>query len=309
MSACICGSVAFDTIMEFDGRFGDHILPDKVHILNVSFLVPAMKREFGGCAGNIAYALKQLGGDPRIVAAVGNDSPVYLERLRGLGISTDAIRVVPETYTAQAFITTDDANNQITAFHPGAMMQSHLAPVSAAGPVRIGIIAPDGKDGMLIHARQMRDAGIPFIFDPGQALPIFSGPELLELIGMADWLAVNDYEGQLVAEKTGKPLAELSRHLRAVIVTRGQHGVELIQSGEVTAVHAMRASDVIDPTGCGDAFRGGLLFGLIQGMSLEESVQIGAVMGALKIAHPGGQNYCTSWDEVRALIATHYPTA
>ena len=307
MSACICGSVAFDTIMEFDGRFGDHILPDKVHILNVSFLVPAMKREFGGCAGNIAYALKQLGGDPRIVAAVGNDSPVYLERLRGLGISTEAIRVVPETYTAQAFITTDDGNNQITAFHPGAMMQSHLASVSAAGAVKIGIIAPDGKDGMLVHARQMRDADIPFIFDPGQALPIFSGPELLELVGMADWLAVNDYEGQLVAEKTGKPLAELSLNLRAVIVTRGEHGVELIQNGKVRSVHAMRASDVVDPTGCGDAFRGGLLFGLIQGMSLEESVQIGAVMGALKIAHPGGQNYRTSWDEVRALIATHYP--
>jgi adenosine kinase len=309
MSACICGSVAFDTIMEFDGRFGDHILPDKVHILNVSFLVPAMKREFGGCAGNIAYALKQLGGDPRIVAAVGNDSPVYLERLRNLGISTDAIRVVPDTYTAQAFITTDDGNNQITAFHPGAMMQSHLAPVSAAGSVKIGIIAPDGKDGMLTHARQMCDAGTPFIFDPGQALPIFSGLELLELIGMADWLAVNDYEGQLVAEKTGKALEELSLSLQAVIVTRGEHGVELIRSGKVTAVHAMRASDVVDPTGCGDAFRGGLLHGLIQGMTLEESVEIGAVIGALKIAHPGGQNYRTSWDEVRALIATHYRAA
>jgi adenosine kinase len=268
-----------------------------------------MKREFGGCAGNIAYALKQLGGDPRIVAAVGSDSPDYLDRLRNLGIATDGIRVVPDAYTAQAFITTDHGNNQITAFHPGAMMQSHLAPVSLAGPVKIGIIAPDGKDGMVTHAQQMRAAGIPFIFDPGQALPIFSGAELLDLIAQADWLAVNDYEGQLVAEKTGQSLTALSKGLRAVIVTRGEHGVELIQNGEVTSVHAMPASSVVDPTGCGDAFRGGLLFGLIQGMSLPASVQIGAVMGALKIAHPGGQNYRTSWDEVRSLVSMHYPAA
>lgn len=307
MSVCICGSVAFDTIMNFDGKFADHILADKIHMLNVSFLVPGMKREFGGCAGNIAYGLKLLGGDPRPLATVGEDGKAYLERMAQLGIDARGVKVVSGTYTAQAFITTDHSNNQITAFHPGAMMQSHTVDVASAGTVKLGLIGPDGKDGMFAHARQMHAAGVPFVFDPGQALPLFSGEELLELVQMADWLAVNDYEAQLVMERTGHTLLQLSAMLRAVIVTRGEHGVDVTVQDRTRSIAAFKASTVVDPTGCGDAFRGGLLFGLAQDMDVVQAAHIGCAMGAIKIAHAGGQNYQTSWPQVQAMVARHTP--
>jgi adenosine kinase len=299
--------MAFDTIMNFEGKFADHILADKIHILNVSFLVPGMKREYGGCAGNIAYGLKLLGGDPRPLATVGDDGASYLERFAAMGIDTRGVHTVPGTYTAQAFITTDHSNNQITAFHPGAMMASHTVSVTRAGEVKLGLIGPDGKEGMFAHARQMHAAGIPFVFDPGQALPLFSGEELLEMVHMADWLAVNDYEGQLVAELTGHTLLQLAGQLRAVIVTKGEDGVDITVQDRTRSIEAVKAAAVVDPTGCGDAFRGGLLFGLAQGMDIMQAARIGCAMGAIKIAYPGGQNYRTSWPQVQAMIDQLYP--
>jgi adenosine kinase len=306
MSVCICGSLAFDMIMTFEGKFAEHILPEKIHLLNLSFLVPSMKREFGGCAGNIAYGLKLLGGDPRPVATVGDDGAPYLQRFQDLGIAAAGVATVQGSYTAQAFITTDLANNQITAFHPGAMMASHTAPVAGAGKVKLALLGPDGKDGTFAHARQLHAAGIPFVFDPGQMLPILSAQDLEELIGMADWLTVNDYEGELIAQRTGKPLAQHAQHLRAVIVTKGEQGVDILTQGQTHQVPALKASAVIDPTGCGDAFRGGLLHGLAQNYDIVRAAQMGCVMGAIKIAHPGGQNYRTDWVEVSALLAQHY---
>jgi adenosine kinase len=306
MSVCICGSLAFDMIMTFEGKFAEHILPEKIHMLNLSFLVPSMKREFGGCAGNIAYGLKLLGGDPRPLATLGNDGAPYLERLKALGIDDRGVKTIAESYTAQCFITTDLANNQLTAFHPGAMMASHTAAVASAGKVKLGLLGPDGKDGTFAHARQMHAAGIPFVFDPGQMMPILSAQDLHELIGMAQWLAVNDYEGELIAQRTGKSLAQHAQSLRAVLVTKGDQGVEVITQGQTHAVPAMPAKAVVDPTGCGDAFRGGLLSGLAHDMDIVRAAQIGCVMGALKIASAGGQNYRTDWAEVSALVERHY---
>ncbi|HEX7640242.1 MAG TPA: carbohydrate kinase family protein [Burkholderiaceae bacterium] len=292
MASLVCGSLAFDTITVFPGRFADQILPEQLHILNVSFLVPTMRREYGGCAGNIAYTLKLLGGEPVVLAALGNDGGVYLERLKSLGISTDAILVTGDNYTAQCFITTDVANNQITAFHPGAMQQAHEAGLPAREDIRLAIIGPDGRDAMLRRARDLAAARIPFVFDPGQGLPMFDGDDLRGFIAQATWVTVNDYEAKMLCDRTGSDLAALSRsHLKGLVVTLGDQGCEVWQQGERTHVPGVAATEVIDPTGCGDAFRGALLYGLERGWPLVDCVALGNRVGALKIAHRGGQNH------------------
>jgi adenosine kinase len=305
MSTLICGSIAYDSIMVFEGRFADHILPHQVHILNVSFLVPDMRREFGGCAGNIAYNLKMLGGEPLPMATVGSDAQPYLDRLDALSISRRFIRQLDGAYTAQAFITTDMDDNQITAFHPGAMSQSHLNAVPGDGSVRLAIVAPDGRDGMLQHAQQLADHGIPFIFDPGQGMPMFSGEELLWFIQRADYVAVNDYEAKLLAEKTGLTLTELSRKVRALIATRGAEGSEVHVNGEVLNIPVASARKLVDPTGCGDAYRAGLMYGIANRFDWDVTGRLAAVMGSLKIEHSGGQNH--AYD--RAAIADRFTEA
>ncbi len=295
MPALICGSLAFDTITTFPGRFSQQILPDQVHILNVSFLVPTLRREFGGCAGNIAYSLKKLGGEPLIMAAIGSDGQDYLARVRSWNASTEYIRVVEDSYTAQAIIITDTDNNQITAFHPGAMQSAHLTSVPRRDDIRVAIIAPDGRDAMLQHAQQLADAKIPFIFDPGQGLPMFDGVELKDFIAKATWVAVNDYEAKMLCDRTGHSLESLSRsHLKGVVVTLGADGCDIWQQGQRTHVPGVKAEQVVDPTGCGDAFRAALLSGLEKGWRLEETVALGNRVGALKIASRGGQNHMLS---------------
>ncbi|MDP3137362.1 MAG: carbohydrate kinase family protein [Burkholderiaceae bacterium] len=291
MAALICGSLAFDTIMSFEGRFQEQILPDQLHILNVSFLVPALRRDFGGCAGNIAYSLKLLGGHPLPMATVGSDGAHYIERLRAQGISTEFVREVVDNYTAQAMIMTDRDNNQITAFHPGAMMQAHLNTISARPDIALGIVAPDGRDAMLQHAQQFHAAGIPFVFDPGQGLPMFDGKELAAFVTQASWVTVNDYEGKMLSERTGWSSAEISRHVKGLVVTLGAHGAEVWIDGQKTLVPPVRPTAVVDPTGCGDAWRGGLLFGLERGWSLARCAALGNRLGAIKIAQRGPQNY------------------
>jgi adenosine kinase len=291
MASLICGSLAFDSIMSFEGRFAEQILPDQLHILNVSFLVPALRRDFGGCAGNIAYSLKQLGGTPLPMATLGQDGAEYLQRLRDLGIATDHVRLLNDTYTAQAMIMTDRDNNQITAFHPGAMMQAHVTRIEPDPQVKLAIISPDGRDAMLQHAEQCHAARIPFVFDPGQGLPMFDGAELARFIEQSTWVTVNDYEGKLLSERTGWSSAEISRHVNGLIVTLGAQGCEVWQDGEMTHVPPVQAEQVVDPTGCGDAWRGALLFGLEQGWSLTDCAALGNRVGALKIASRGPQNY------------------
>ena len=291
MAAVICGSLAFDTIMNFEGKFSQQILPEQLHILNVSFLVPALRRDFGGCAGNIAYALKLLGGNPLPMATVGNDGDDYLARLRQLGISAEFVRKVTDTYTAQAMIMTDLDNNQITAFHPGAMMQAHITRIEARPDIKLGIISPDGRDAMLQHAEQFKAAGIPFVFDPGQGLPMFGGDELARFIDQATWVTVNDYEGKMLCERTGWTPAEISRRVQGLVITLGGEGCEVWIDGEKTHVPPVSAKDVVDPTGCGDAWRGALLFGLEQGWSLAKCAELGNKVGAVKIAQRGPQNY------------------
>jgi adenosine kinase len=292
MSALICGSLAFDTITDFPGRFAQQILPEQVHILNVSFLVPTLRREYGGCAGNIAYTLRQLGGAPLVMAALGNDGGDYLARLKFWGLDTSLVRQSEDAYTAQAIIITDQDNNQITAFHPGAMSQAHLTKAPARADIKVGIIAPDGRDAMIQHAEQMAALGISFVFDPGQGLPMFDGAELKRFVEQASWVAVNDYEGRMLCDRTGLSLEQLSRsHLRGVIVTLGAEGCEVWQQGVRTHVPGVKAEAVVDPTGCGDAFRGALLHGLEQGWPLERCVALGNRVGALKIAQRGGQNH------------------
>lgn len=295
MASLICGSLAFDSIMSFEGRFAEQILPDQLHILNVSFLVPALRRDFGGCAGNIAYSLKQLGGTPLPMATLGQDGAEYLDRLRDLDISTDHVRLLNDTYTAQAMIMTDRDNNQITAFHPGAMMQAHITRIDAHPDVKLAIISPDGRDAMLQHAEQCHAAHIPFVFDPGQGLPMFDGAELARFIEQSTWVTVNDYEGKLLTERTGWSSAEISRRVDGLIVTLGAQGCEVWQDGEMTHVPPVQAAQVVDPTGCGDAWRGALLFGLEQGWSLSECAALGNRVGALKIASRGPQNYSIEW--------------
>jgi adenosine kinase len=291
MAAVICGSLAFDTIMTFEGRFAEQILPDQLHILNVSFLVPALRRDFGGCAGNIAYSLKMLGGTPLPMATLGNDGADYRARLDVLGISTEFVRSVGDTYTAQAMIMTDSDNNQITAFHPGAMMQAHTTKIAARPDIKLGIISPDGRDAMLQHAQQFKAAGIPFVFDPGQGLPMFDGAELTAFIDQATWVTVNDYEGKMLSERTGLSSADISRRTQGLVVTLGAEGCEVWVGGEKTLVPPVKAAEVVDPTGCGDAWRGALLHGLEQGWDLARCAELGNRVGALKIASRGPQNY------------------
>ena len=291
MAALICGSLAFDTIMNFEGRFAEQILPDQLHILNVSFLVPSLRRDFGGCAGNIAYSLKLLGGEPLPMATLGTDGGEYLQRLAALGISDRYVKQVDGTYTAQAMIMTDRDNNQITAFHPGAMMQAHITRIESHPDIKLGIISPDGRDAMLEHAAQFVAAGIPFVFDPGQGLPMFNGAELTQFIEQATWVTVNDYEGKMLCDRTGLSLADISRKVKGLVVTLGGEGCDVWVNGECERVQAVQPSAVVDPTGCGDAWRGALLFGLEQGWSLARCAELGNKVGALKIAQRGPQNY------------------
>ena len=291
MPAVICGSLAFDTIMTFEGRFAEQILPEQLHILNVSFLVPSLRRDFGGCAGNIAYALKQLGGTPLPMATIGSDGADYVARLMSMGISTEFVREVADNYTAQAMIMTDRDNNQITAFHPGAMMQAHATQIVARSDIKLGIVSPDGRDAMMQHAEQFKAANIPFVFDPGQGLPMFDGNELANFVDLATWVSVNDYEAKLLCDRTGLSCSQLSHKVEGLIVTLGAMGCEIWVRGEKTLVAPTKATEVIDPTGCGDAFRGALLFGLEQDWPLVRCAELGNRVGAHKIAYRGGQNY------------------
>ena len=291
MSALICGSLAFDTIMSFEGRFAEQIMPEQLHILNVSFLVPTLRREFGGCAGNIAYSLTQLGGSALPMATVGNDGQDYVAHLRNKGISTEFIREIAGSYTAQAMIMTDRDNNQITAFHPGAMSHAHLSEIKPRSDIKLGIISPDGRDAMLLHAAQFKAASIPFVFDPGQGLPMFNGEELTHFIDQASWVTVNDYEGRMLSERCGLNSSDISRRVQGLVVTLGAQGCEVWVDGVMTHVPPVKAVQLVDPTGCGDAFRGALLFGLERGWSLVDSCALGNRVGAQKIATPGCQNY------------------
>ena len=298
MKTLICGSIAYDTIMVFHDRFQNHILPEQIHILNVSFLVPDMRREYGGCAGNIAYNLKLLGGEALIMATVGDDSPPYRQRLERLGLDSRHLRDVPDCFTAQAFITTDLDDNQITAFHPGAMNHSQLNHVGDSSGVGLGILSPDGRLGMLQHAREFAAAGIPFVFDPGQGLPMFSGSELLDFLELADYCTVNDYEAKLLCERTGMSITALAERVKALIVTLGAKGSEIYLRGQKLEVPSVKADALVDPTGCGDAYRAGLLYGIANGLDWEISGRLASTLGALKIAQRGGQNHSATRDEI-----------
>ena len=291
MAIQICGSLAFDTIMDFEGRFAEQILPDQLHILNVSFLVPALRREFGGCAGNIAYSLHQLGHQALPVATVGSDGADYLARFEALGISTAHVVLQADAYTAQAMIMTDRDNNQITAFHPGAMAMAHLNPLRPSADVKLGIISPDGREAMMTHAREFAEAGIPFVFDPGQGLPMFNGDELKEFIRLATWVTVNDYEGRMLCDRTGLDFATISSQCQGLIVTLAEHGCDVWEQGQCTRVAGVPATAVVDPTGCGDAFRAALLAGLERSWPLARCAEWGNRIGAIKIACRGGQNH------------------
>jgi adenosine kinase len=300
MSALICGSMAFDTIMVFRDRFKNHILPEKVHMLNVAFHVPELRREFGGCAGNIAYNLKLLGGDPLPMATVGADFGPYALWLEERGIDLRHVTVLDGTYTAQAFITTDMDDNQITAFHPGAMDGAHANQVDDAEGISIGMVSPDGRQGMLEHAGQFVSAGIPFIFDPGQGLPLFGGEELVNFIDQSTWVCVNDYESELLQERTGMSPHEIAERVEALIVTLGGDGSHIYTENRRIEVPPALVRDVIDPTGCGDAYRAGLLYGLMHTMDWETTGRIAALMGAIKIEHHGTQNHSFDVDEFRS---------
>ena len=289
--ALICGSVAYDTIMVFQDQFKNHLLPDKLHMINVSFLVPQMRREFGGCAGNIAYNMKLLGDTGCIMATVGQDFGPYSEWMDKIGVPRDYIRVLNEEHTGQAFITTDLDNNQITAFHPGAMGHSHLNKVGDASDIALGIVAPDGRDGMIEHAQQFAAAGIPFIFDPGQGLPMFGGEDLRTFIEQASWVTVNEYEWSLMAERTGWTEADVARRVAALIVTQGGEGSSIYTDGGKITIPPAPARSVVDPTGCGDAYRAGLLYGLLHKLSWEQTGRVASLMGSLKIESRGTQNH------------------
>jgi len=291
MKTLITGSIAYDTIMVFPDRFRNHLLPDQLHILNVCFLTPEMRREFGGTAGNIAYNLKQLGGDPLVMAAVGEDSEPYLYRLRRLGIDTRHLKRIQGQFTAQAFITTDLDDNQITAFHPGAMNHAHANRVDASLGAQLAIVSPDGKDGMLQHARECAAHGIPFMFDPGQGLPMFLPQELLEFVRLADYVAVNDYEAKMLEDRTGRSLEQLAREVKALVVTLGAVGSRIYAGGKQHQIPIAAPERVVDPTGCGDAYRAGLLYGIAQGWDWPRIGRLGAVLGAIKIASRGAQNH------------------
>jgi adenosine kinase len=306
MRTLICGSMAFDTIMVFHDHFKNHILPEQIHILNVAFLVPDMRREFGGCAGNIAYNMKLLGGEPVIMATVGDDFAPYAERVNQLGLDASHIHRVANTFTAQAFITTDLADNQITAFHPGAMNFSHQNKVSCSEDIKLGIVSPDGRQGMIDHARQFAEACIPFIFDPGQGLPMFNGEELLDFIRQAEYLTCNDYEAKLLQERTGQTLEQMAKQVRALVVTLGGNGSRIYADGQVHEIAAAKASAVVDPTGCGDAYRAGLMTGMHKGMDWPTCGRLAGLIGAIKIAERGGQNHRFTWDEIAERFKAEY---
>lgn len=312
MSVLICGSLAYDTIMVFPDRFKNHILPDKTHMLNVAFLVPEMRRNFGGCAGNIAYGLKLLGADPLPMATVGQDFDAYADWMDELGIDRRHVLRLDDCYTAQAFITTDLDDNQITAFHPGAMNESHRNRVPDDGSIRLGIVAPDGKRAMLEHAEQFKRSGIPFIFDPGQGLPLFSGEELESMISGADWLTVNSYEWELIAGKTGWSRSDALRSLKSgLVITHGGDGSELITTDGVERIPAVPPERITDPTGCGDAYRAGLLYGLERGWAPTDCARLGSLMGSIKIAHPGPQGWRIATEQLaarfEAAFGQHWP--
>lgn len=301
MHTLICGSLAFDTIMVFQDRFKNHILPDQIHKLSVAFYVPEMRREFGGTAGNIAYNLQLLEGKPLIMATVGEDFASYTTWLNSNNLNTAHVKKIPNSFTAQAFITTDLDDNQITAFHPGAMVESHQNSVKEAQNITLAVIAPDGRDGMFLHAKECFEAGIPFLFDPGQGLPMFNGEELLQFIEMATYLAVNDYEAQVLQEKTGLTLDELAKKVSALIVTLGSQGSHIYAEGQRYSIPCVKAVEVIDPTGCGDAYRAGLLYGIAQGWDWVTCGRLASTMGAIKIASRGGQNHQPSRADIEYI--------
>jgi len=306
MRILVCGSIAYDNIMVFRGRFKDHILPEQIHILNVAFLVPELRREYGGCAGNIGYNLKLLGGEPLVMATVGEDAGPYLDRLDALGLSRDHVRVVRDTLTAQAFITTDLDDNQITAFHPGAMNHSHANRIDGGLDVKLAIVAPDGREGMLAHVNELAAARVPFMFDPGQGLPMFTGDELLAMIDAAAYVAVNDYEGRMLEEKTGRQLEELARMVDALIVTKGAVGSTIFAAGHRHEIPSVPPTEVVDPTGCGDAYRAGLLYGIAAEYDWRATGQLASLMGAIKVASRGGQNHRLGRAEIAALYRQHF---
>ncbi len=305
MPTLICGSVAYDTIMVFHGKFGDHILPDQIHILNVSFLVPDMRREFGGTAGNIAYNLKMIGGDPLVMATVGDDFGPYRERFDQLGIARTHIREIPGTFVPQAFITTDLDANQITAFHPGAMSSSYVNKVGDAKNISLGILAPDSRDGMMQHAEQFHDLKIPFIFDPGQAMPIFNGNELRHFVELADYVAMNDYEARVLEEQTGESIASLAKRVKAFFVTKGAEGSMIYADGQQIMIPSVKENRKVDPTGCGDAYRAGLLYGIEHGWSWEKTGRLANTIGSIKIENRGPQGHRLTRED----LATRYETA
>lgn len=309
MSALICGSMAYDTIMVFHDKFKNHILPDKVHILNVCFLVPAMRREYGGCAGNIAYNMKLLGEEPLIMATVGHDFEPYSQWLNLTGVSSQYIKVMDNQYTGQAYITTDEDDNQITAFHPGAMNCSHLNSVSHASEISIGIVSPDGREGMMQHAQEFSDLGIPFIFDPGQGMPMFTGEELLTFMKQAKWAIFNDYEFELLQNSTGLDLEALVELVDTLIVTRGDKGSDIYSQGQSLKIPPAKPKAILDPTGCGDAYRAGLLYGLMNDYNWEETGRIASLMGAIKIEHHGTQNHTFSMAEFKTRYHDNFGTS
>ena len=299
MSVLICGSMAYDTIMVFHDRFKNHILPEQVHILNVSFLVPELRREYGGCAGNIAYNLKLLGAEALIMATVGKDFQPYSQWLAYCGLSQEFVRVVDDSFTAQAYITTDMDDNQITAFHPGAMSFSHANLVPPNRGIKVGIVSPDGKEGMVEHAKQFHSAGIPFIFDPGQGMPMFDGEELLKFVELADWVTLNDYEAKLMEERTGLSPEQLAAKVKALIVTKGGDGSLIYTEGGILEIPSAKPKAVVDPTGCGDAYRAGLLYGLTEEFDWETTGRIASLLGAIKVETPGTQNHGFSLNEFK----------
>ncbi len=308
MKTLICGSMAYDTIMVFKDQFKKHILPEQIHILNVAFLVPEMRREYGGCAGNIAYNLHMLGGHPLIMATVGDDFAPYASRLERLGITQTHLRQVSGQFTGQAFITTDLDDNQITAFHPGAMGHSHLNSVAMAQEISLGIVSPDGREGMIQHALEFANLDIPFVFDPGQGMPMFSGAELLSFIDQASYVTVNDYEAKLLQDKTGKTLTQIAQRVKALIVTLGPDGSLIYADGKEIAIPTPKPSAIVDPTGCGDAYRAGLLHGIQQGWDWQTTGRLASLMGSLKISSRGGQNHKYNRAELADLYKQHFGT-
>ena len=308
MTALICGSIAYDTIMRFDGRFENHILPGEVNALNVAFLAPEMRREFGGCAGNIAYNLNMLGLKPKIMGAVGKDYEPYSYRFKKQSISEKHIRILGDSFTAQAFITTDQEENQITVFHPGAMNFSHLNHVDEASDIALGIVAPDGREGMLVHAEEFAASGIPFIFDPGQGLPMFSGAELLRFIDMATYVITNEYEAKLLANRTGKSPGDIAQLTEAFVITEGEKGSKVYSKDKLEIISPVIEPKPVDPTGCGDAFRAGLIFGLLNQLDWPSIGRLGSLLGAIKVASQGPQNHKFELHDIKARYKDHFGT-